>query len=676
MFTRKNLLTIVIFFLAVCLAASIVLFAACKGNLESSHWLIPALRTLRYHAALIVGLMVAAGLAGAGTAFWASPMRLPILLARDKIRAVWIMLLFAFSITPIGNRFRYQSIFYENWMWYCVFWILSLCLILAMALQFVFHRPFVLLWLGERFEGAHRFLARERYSRADALFVAAASLLAGVGTLLISHFVLGDIPHVQDSLAQAFQAKVFAHGRMALPAPADPEFFERIYVVAENGRWYSIYPPGFALVLSLGMSIGKPHWVNPIVSAAIVPLTFLLAARHLTFYAARVGTLFLPFSLFFLIMGSGFMNHPVCLLFLLLFLLFFFEACPAKEKRLFLLVPTGFFWGMGYLTRPMTALAFLAAAGLWILIRWPWKGKRLWFAVFAFLLGTVPPAVFYLQFNAHTTGSPWLMGYTKYFGGNPLGFGLRPWGAKPLGPRIPNEVFHSPMRGMANTNAQLNGLNYYLFGWPIPSLAWAFFLFAPGMRRCGFDRFCAGVIALVLGVYFFYFFQDYCYGPRFVYETIPFWLLLTARGIEEAIEKAKGSSLLSERKTVGLIYSFIAVFFIAAFSTAWVERINVMGNAYWGANPAVADKVRHGVQEKNAVIFVDDPQDYVAVYSFLNPGLDKGWIVAHNLGAERNERLLNRYPGWPVYRLRLKEAERGYVTVLEKYDPAQSAHPE
>jgi len=101
-----------------------------------------------------------------------------------------------------------------------------------------------------------------------------------------------------------------------------------------------------------------------------------------------------------------------------------------------------------------------------------------------------------------------------------------------------------------------------------------------------------------------------------------------------------------------------------------------MSKAYWGANPAVADKVRHGVQEENAVIFVDDPQDYVAVYSFLNPGLDKGWIVAHNLGSKRNERLLNRYPGWPVYRLRLQEAERGYKTLLEKYDPALSVNPE
>ena len=77
--------------------------------------------------------------------------------------------------------------------------------------------------------------------------------------------------------------------------------------------------------------------------------------------------------------------------------------------------------------------------------------------------------------------------------------------------------------------------------------------------------------------------------------------------------------------------------------------------------------LKEEIHETNAVVFVEDPNDHFSVFSFLDPRLDRGWIIAHDLGEEENKRLLIDYPEWPVYYLRLKEDETsGEIrTVLE-----------
>ena len=49
---------------------------------------------------------------------------------------------------------------------------------------------------------------------------------------------------------------------------------------------------------------------------------FCIRRRTASLYTARLGVALLALSPFFLLMGGGYMNHPTCLLFLLIFLLF------------------------------------------------------------------------------------------------------------------------------------------------------------------------------------------------------------------------------------------------------------------------------------------------------------------------------------------------------------------
>jgi len=174
---------------------------------------------------------------------------------------------------------------------------------------------------------------------------------------------------------------------------------------------------------------------------------------------------------------------------------------------------------------------------------------------------------------------------------------------------------------------------------------------------------------MVLLAYFFYFFQDFCYGPRFYFECIPFLILLSARGVEEWMSRLECSFGFSPLLIQGWVYPLLVLFFLAAFGTVWVERYQDTSNAYWGTQDGVAEMVKQKVKEKNAVIFVEDEYDFAGLFSFLEPSLDRGWIAAHDYGPRENMKLLKNYPQWPVYIIRRKEVNIPYrfEAVLEPY---------
>ncbi len=650
------------------MAALTVLFWISKSGPENHSPWMNHLRRVGYHSPLLVCLILAvvSGL----TVYAVLPARRGSKGGARPWGYLPASLGLLLSLIPWGNRWNHGSFFYENWMWHGAIGWVALCLS-ATALTMAARYPgaFLERW-GRRCDKMDRALYDPRLTWRDGWWIGVPALGAGLAAHAIFVYALGGIPHVQDSIAQLFQAKIFAQGLWAAPAPADPRFFERLYLVVERGIWYAIYPPGHALLLALGVLAGMADWVNPLVTAAIVPLYFGLAWRFATPFTARLGCVLISLSPFFVMMGSEYMNHPPCLLFLLLAMagLFAPGERTALQYSALLGLLSGLAAGFAYLIRPLTALAVWSVAAAGYLIRWRRQPRRIALTGMMMAAGIAPPLAFYLAYNAHTTGSAWVPGYVHYFGANPMGFGDKPWGPRPLGPPVPSGVRHTPMRGLANTISNLNGMNSYLFGWPAPSLTLAFLLFIPGFKRTRVDWFCVAVIGMIAGVYFFYFYQDYCFGPRFFYETIPCWVFLTARGIEE-IHRGWGTGGGWARPRIqAFVYVFLLVNFVAA-GTTWVERWRDLNDDYWGTRDEAAAALRNGVKEKNAVIFVEDGEEYAAVFSFLDPLLNRGWIVALDWGREENAKLLENYPEWPVYILRLIEKEPGMKlqTVLERY---------
>ncbi|MBD3267974.1 hypothetical protein GF373_15010 [bacterium] len=667
--------------LVCCLFCLFLLFAATKGQVTWLYQIIPFLRNLGYQSDILVWFFLGMETVIAllvlkpwlGGLFHASR---PTILS-----VVCLPILLLFSAFPLGNLFKEGTLFYKNWMWYFTFWVSNAWILAILTVYLLTYKSAWVNQLGTWFHPLHAFLRKPTLTKQDWLFLSLPVLFTLCGATAVCFFVLNGIPHVQDSIAQLFQARIFALGRFYADLPQPWDFFERVYLIPDNGRFYSIFPPGHALILALGVLLKIPYLINPISSCLIVLLIFFLAKKLFSLYVARLSVIFLSLSPFFIFMGGGYMNHPTCLLFLLLFFHCFLNSLSNPRPRTTIpwLLGAGFFFGMATLTRPQTAIVFIPIAFVW-----GWREiaphyKRLILSCAVFCLGGLPTAAFLLTFNAHTTGSPFIMGYQKNFRGNPLGLGTQNWEGRKTGIDQDREVHHTPLRGFSNFLCNLNGMNYFLFGWPIPSLFFAFALFLPGLRRGFVERMFIWIILLVGGVYFFFFYQDFCFGPRFFFETLPLWLLLSARGIEEILAWGKKTYPHKIMKIQGWFYFLLCVFFLCAFATVWVERIVVMSDDYWGTSSTVLSLAEKQIPEEDALIFVHSEEAQMGLYSVLDPRFDRGWIIARHFGWETNQELIEKYPGWPIYFIWYNNvsppSRAGYTLkqIRPKHEPNHSA---
>ena len=65
-----------------------------------------------------------------------------------------------------------------------------------------------------------------------------------------------------DTVSYLFQAKLFTEGKLSFPAPPEHGFSSSPHINILNGKWYSKYPFGNALMLMFGVFINAP-WLIP-----------------------------------------------------------------------------------------------------------------------------------------------------------------------------------------------------------------------------------------------------------------------------------------------------------------------------------------------------------------------------------------------------------------------------
>src|SRR5688572_15168953 len=353
-------------------------------------------------------------------------------------------------------------------------------------------------------------------------------LLAGwlpwVGWLAFRHR-----PHHIDSIAQMFQARVFAAGTVTAPAFEPTAFFAVPQVVLDPTGWYAQYPPGHAALLALGVKAGAAWIVPVLLTLGSYALLVLFTRRVFGRGEALVTALLLLACPFYWIMGVDFMNHVSALFFVAL-MLYAFERWESGGRTSWIALAAAALGGV-LLSRPWDAIAIgapFAVLGLGMALRrkdvaGPIVASAAFLAI----------ASLYLAFNAATTGDPFVPGYIELWGeSHGLGFHLSPWGEP-----------HTPWIGLRNELIDLALLDVFLFEWPIPAL-WPAALFLLIGREVGrWDRrLLVGLLALPIA-YFFYWHRDAFLGPRFLYPSVAFAVPLTAHAIVVGARRLRGRKL-------------------------------------------------------------------------------------------------------------------------------------
>ncbi|MDW8113727.1 MAG: glycosyltransferase family 39 protein [candidate division WOR-3 bacterium] len=416
---------------------------------------------------------------------------------------------------------------------------------------------------------------------------------------LISWLVFEHIPHIMDSIAQCFQARIFASGRLYLPAIYDNYFFSFFSIFNDGERWYGIYPFGHSLLLMLG-SFLKMEWIiNPLLGTLTLIIFYYLGKEIYDEKTGRLTALLSFISPFFLFMSSEYMNHSSALLFLSLFILFYFRTL--KSAKIFYPLFAGISLGMGVNIRPLTTLAIsfpFIIYSLYLLIKFRSKLLLKFFLIVLFTLLGV--GLFFL-YNYLTTGNPFISGYKAYYAlefhhtNFGLGFGKRGWDWWGE---------HTPLRGFIQTGNNLNALNRYLFESPIPGLLLIFLLFITFAQNFS-DYLLLSSFLFLPFAYFFYWFQDLCFGPRFLYEALGPILLLSSRGIllfPKFIEKYGDKEIKEKVKNGISIIIFLS--FLTTLFVGLPPLVNKYKKSYWGVNNKLYEKIKKR-KIKNALIFVN-----------------------------------------------------------------------
>ncbi len=367
--------------------------------------------------------------------------------------------------------------------------------------------------------------------------VAATATLAVLLTGL-SAFAMRDAfasnPHLIDEIAQLFQARIFAAGRLAAPPPQPPEFFLITQTLVTDAGWVSQYPPGQAILLAGGLLFGAEWLVNPLLGGLSVLLMYVMARGLYGPKTGMVAAFLWAASAWVLFMSATYMNHVAATTFALV--AWGLVWAPKRPTRWHLLA-AGFMLAATATARPLDAAAAALPIVVWAVVR------RRWTAGGWMLLGALPLALVWGYLNWRLYGAPLTLGYTAlYGGGHGLGFHVDPWGRP-----------YTPLTGLSNLAVAIRRLHIYFYEWPIPALLplalWAIL----GRQRSWRDLVVVvGVIAGPL-LYFFYWHSGFYPGPRFYYIAAPWMVLGTARAWRWASRRARNRIKWAVRWDVVLV---------------------------------------------------------------------------------------------------------------------------
>ena len=420
------------------------------------------------------------------------------------------------------------------------------------------------------------------------------SVAAVLSSVWVAGSVLEGLPHTPDSLVYLMQARWLLDGSLSGEVSPIQDFLAVPYTYVVENRWLGHYPPGWPLLLAVGLAIGAPWLVAPLLGGLYILLLYLTGREldgPVLGLAAAVLGLISPMAR--LIFGST-LSHAAASTLLLATL---WLALVARRRRGWQVATlAGVAAGLAFGIRPLTAVAFvIPLAGVLLLDLLVGRDRaaarlRLVGAAAGVLIAAAPALIA----NHLITGSPFtlpysLVGEKMYIAAN-IPFGLQ------------------------NLDALIVSSGSAIFGWGWnfmhgpAALALAFaFSFLPFMlrRASSTDRLLAGIVVAVMvahlatrghGLHGF--------GPRYYFEIFAPLFLLTARGFQELARFGVGERRAENRLSALLAVSlFLALNLSAA---AVLPRRLALYRGYNGVDGSLEQQIAERALDRGLVILPPD----------------------------------------------------------------------
>jgi hypothetical protein len=469
-------------------------------------------------------------------------------------------------------------------------------------------------------------------------------------------------PHIFDADAYYFAGHIISLGRVSVPAPPVPAAFPGPFMAIAHGAWFAQYPPGAPLTLALGFKLHAVWLVGPAVALLTLLVCWHIARLQHNSYVAFLTVLLLVSSPFFSLQSTSFLSHAICL---------FYLACCYLAATLFDVRPGALIGAVAALcfvlagyTRELATLLFAAPLVCYGALRLA-RRRELWGVR---VLWCIPGLVIvvcgiagYLTYNLATTGNAFL----------PARLAANPFDRFGFGDGIGFYGRHTLAAGLLNVDEMLTNAQFILFGWPY-YLTFAFiplpFLFG---KSTGWDRVNAAIVLAFLAGYVGYFYHGIALGPRYLYESLPAYVMLTARGVETLATQAniwvrtwtKQTSKSGWHAVHGVVAALLlcdVLYFLPR------QLVLYHDYTYLPDRPHIDFSTVYQAPVHYAVVISRDSRLYGTTLFPLNDPLLNGDIVwAFGVRPDMVAALQAAFPGREVYELEVSPAGISYRLVTD-----------
>jgi Dolichyl-phosphate-mannose-protein mannosyltransferase len=331
-------------------------------------------------------------------------------------------------------------------------------------------------------------------------------------------------PHILDASAYLFQAKIFATGHLSAPVPSDLGAFQGPFMVARDGRWFSMFPPMTSLLLAVGIVLRVPWLVEPLLGTLALWGVYRIGRSFYSGAVSWLAVLLASLSPFYTYLAASYMSHTMALFFTVYFVWALVRF--TRDWRWYDL-PLAAVCIIGLLLTRELSAAVVGVGASAFLVGSQWRAfwRRLGYLWPAFVLAgsiLLSGVMIYLLYNDLQTGSALVSPREAFFPADRYGFGQG----------IGFYGQHTFAAGMVILDQLLTSLLIDLYGWPFYlTLALLALTFLRRDASTRWDAFCALLLILLTGAQAGYFYHGIYLGPRHLFEALPFLLLLTARGV-------------------------------------------------------------------------------------------------------------------------------------------------
>ena len=363
--------------------------------------------------------------------------------------------------------------------------------------------------------------------------------MGGALALWIALGPLEGVPHVQDEVVYTLQARDLLAGGLGSPTPSPGASHSYHFLLDRAGVRYGVFPPGWPALLALGVAVGWPALVNPILHGLTVLLGARVAARLGGATAGWLAAPLLALSPQLLLQGASRMSHVLCGLIAL-------AACAGLDAPLTRARAAG----VGALIGALGLVRYLDGAVL-LLVAAPalWRsrgGPAVWSAFAAPLLAA---AALVVAHNQAVTGLAGVFPVNAYFdagippsadpwwrytpGCNRLGFG-QDRGCFPTY----GDLGHTPAKALQSLWTNLVIASRLWVGLPLSLGLLAVACAGPSTPQRRFARRGLLLWLVVAAAYALYWVPGLCYGARFHHLAAPMVLVACALGAAGLLAQA------------------------------------------------------------------------------------------------------------------------------------------